>query len=337
VVLLAALVAGIAMMAGGGNGGDHAADLAAEGTTTTAAVTSFPPPPAIEVPPGGFTAEQIAVHFGDAVWRVEASGCGVETSGSGFAISPRHVVTNWHVVVGDTEPELVSRNGERIPGHVVGMTKSPDVALIVVDQPLSSYLAWADTATLVEGQPLVALGYPRPLRTFTVTELSIMSFDRSGERRIGMSVDGRIDRGNSGGPSLTTDGKVAGINTAVNINQGAALGALSGGGFQVVPYLETYEGVKASLDSFLADSSGKTVPPDCAKLDPRKAKSYGDNAQLDELWELCDAGNSFACDLLVQASAPDSDYYQFGVTCGARMPVAGYCLARWGPQLPPRD
>lgn len=245
-------------------------------------------------------------------------------------------MTNWHVVVGDTEPELISRHGERILGHVIGMTSDPDVALIRVDQPLSTYLEWADTGSLTEGQRLVALGYPRPLTNFTVTELSIMSFKSSGERRIGILVDGRIDRGNSGGPALTTDGKVAGINTAVNINHGAALGALSGGGFQVVPYLESYEGVKASIDSFLAETSGKTVAPDCAKLDPRKAKTYGDNPALDELWELCDLGDSSACDVLVNKAAADSDYYHFGVTCGARMPVAGYCLARWGPQLPPK-
>jgi hypothetical protein len=235
------------------------------------------------------------------------------------------------VVVGDTEPVLVSHDGTRtIAGHVIGLSQTPDVALIEVDEDLPLYVGWTDTSSLVEGQPLVALGFPLPQGNYTVTQLSIASFELAGENRTGILVDGRIDRGNSGGPSMTTDGKVAGINTAVNVN------GISEGGLQTVPFLTSYDAVRAIVGGFVENAGGPTVPADCAKAgDYKKAKTYGDNAQLDVLWDYCDAGDANACDALAQNAAPQSDYYLFGVTCGARVGREGYCAARYGPGLPP--
>jgi hypothetical protein len=344
VLLAVVFVVGIVAVMGGGPSDDTghdagevaAADAGADAAPTTIP-TSFPPPPAVPVPPGGFSAQQLADVFGDAVYRVEAAGCGIDdASGTAFAISPYHLVTNWHVVVFDTEPVLVSRGGERLPGHVIGMSQTPDVAVVQVDEPLPRYLEWAPAASLQEGQPLVAMGYPLPALDFTVNQLTIASFETEGDRRTGIRVDGRIDRGNSGGPSLTVDGKVAGVNTSANVNPGAAVGGLSGGGLQVVPYLAAYDGLQASIDAFLTDTSGTTVPPDCTKAGPGNAMAYGDNPELDAIWDLCDQGVAAACDVLSLEANPRSDYYDFGVTCGAREPVQGYCAWRWGPELPPR-
>jgi hypothetical protein len=338
VVLALVFIAGFVFIGGGGDDTDQVEAGAASSTSTVASIpVSYPPPPPVEIPEGGFTTDQVAANFGDAVWRIDTTGCGVESGGTGFAISPHHIVTNWHVVVIDPLPELVSRDGtRRIDGRVIGMSDTPDVAVIEVAEPLTSYLEWAPTESLTEGQSLVALGYPRPQLNFTVNPIAIASFESEGPRRTGILADGRIDRGNSGGPSLTTEGKVAGVNTAVNINQGASLGALSGGGFQVVPYLGTYEGLRASVDAFMANTGGDIVEADCGAIDPSKAMTYGDNEDLDFLWEFCDGGDSAACDQLAAVASATSEYYLFGVTCGARMDRAGYCYVRWGPVLPPR-
>lgn len=301
---------------------------------TTEVPTSFPPPPPVEVPSGGFSAEQISAQFGDAVLRVEVQGCETEGSGSGFAISPRHVVTNHHVAVIDTEPTLVARDGTTIEGRVVGMVQEPDVALIVVDEDLPTYLAWADPGTLAEGQPLVAMGYPLPATDFTVTSLAIASFEDTDGRRTGIRADGNIDRGNSGGPSLTTEGQVAGINTAVNINAGGASNGVFGGGLQVVPLVQTHAAVQAELDAFMA--STETVEPDCSKALASEARTYGDNAQLDALWDECDLGDPFACDALYGAAKAGSEYELFARTCGGRLPDGrGYCAQRFLGQLMP--
>lgn len=330
-LLALVLVAGIVLIGrGSGDDDDTAAGSAATTLPAGAAPTSIAPPPPVEVPPGGFTADQINQTFGDAIWKVTVSGCGGEGHGSGFAIGPRHIVTNWHVVVGDTEPTLVSHDGTRtIAGHVIGMNQKPDVALIEVDEDLPMYLGWADTSTLVEGQTLTALGFPLPLGNYTVTQLSIASFETSGDKRTGILADGKIDRGNSGGPSLTSTGTVAGINTAVNIN------GISEGGLQTVPYLTSADAVRGLVDGYVSTGDSTTVPADCAKVgDYKQAKTYGDNAQLDALWDECAAGSAVACDALSQTATPQTDYYLFGVTCGSRVGREGYCTARYGPQLP---
>jgi S1-C subfamily serine protease len=332
VVLALVLVGGIVVIGAGGGGDDEEEATTATTTSIVPAASSIPPPPPVDVPPGGFTAEQINQTFGDAVWKVEVSGCGGEGHGTGFAISPRHVVTNWHVVVGDTEPQLVSRDGSRtIAGHVIGLSQKPDVALIEVDEDLPVSVAFTETTALSEGEPLVALGFPLPLGNYTVTQLSIASFELDGANRSGILVDGSIDRGNSGGPSFTTGGRVAGINTAVNVN------AISSGGLTTVPYLTSADAVRASIDQFVTNTGGPTVPPDCTKVgDIKKAKAYGDNAELDAVWDYCEAGVSAACDALAQNATPQTDYYLFGVTCGGRVGREGYCYARYGPRLPPK-
>ncbi len=333
VLLVLVLVGGMVVISrGGGSDDDEVSSASTTAAAGAPAAATIPPPPAVEVPPGGFTADQLSQTFGNAIWKVEVSGCGGEGHGSGFAISPRHVVTNWHVVVGDTEPQLVSSDGTRtISGHVIGLNQNPDVALIEVDEDLPNYVGFVDTANLVEGQTLVALGFPLPLGNYTVTQLAVASFEVAGENRTGILVDGKVDRGNSGGPSMTTDGKVAGINTSVNVN------GIAEGGLQTVPYLTSYNAVRGLIDEFVKKTGGPTVPADCAKAgDYKKAKTYGDSPELDQLWDYCDQGDALACDALSQNATPQTDYYLFGVTCGGRVGREGYCTARYGPVLPPK-
>jgi len=61
-----------------------------------------PPPPA-DIPAGGPTQQQAQQIAGDApqsTLRVEAIACGYFVSGTSFAVSADHFVTNAHVVAG---------------------------------------------------------------------------------------------------------------------------------------------------------------------------------------------------------------------------------------------
>lgn len=46
---------------------------------------------------------------------------------------------------------------------------------------------------------------------------------------------------------------------------------------------------------------------------------YGDDAELDALWDRCDAGEMVYCDVLYERSPVGSEYEEFGETCGARV------------------
>ncbi|WP_372595384.1 hypothetical protein, partial [Actinotalea sp.] len=55
-------------------------------------------------------------------------------------------------------------------------------------------------------------------------------------------------------------------------------------------------------------------------------QEYGDNAELDALWDQCEAEDWSACDELYLSSAIGSDYEAFGGSCGGRVDeAAGSC------------
>jgi hypothetical protein len=171
---------------------------------------------------------ELASRFGDAVWQVQADGCGYLSTGTAFAIGPRTLVTNAHVVDIDATPVITSRDGRRdVSAVVAGADGVLDVAVLVVNQDLPvEPLSWTSAIDLAEGDTLVALGYPVPDHSFTVTPATVMSFQTDGAVREALRLDGVIDKGNSGGPALATTGQVAGVVTSL-LNTAAFSGSES--------------------------------------------------------------------------------------------------------------
>lgn len=78
-------------------------------------------------------------------------------------------------------------------------------------------------------------------------------------------------------------------------------------------------------------SAGETLPAEGATIAPPDLSSeqvdctgvsepcdYGDDPELDRLWDACAQGDGSACDRLYYDSAFDTRYEQFGNTCGDR-------------------
>jgi hypothetical protein len=57
--------------------------------------------------------------------------------------------------------------------------------------------------------------------------------------------------------------------------------------------------------------------------EPALPERYGDDAELDRLWDACKAGDWQACDSLYFDAPFDSRYEAFGATCGDRTPADG--------------
>lgn len=53
--------------------------------------------------------------------------------------------------------------------------------------------------------------------------------------------------------------------------------------------------------------------------------TYGDDGDLDKLWDGCEAGEMQACDDLYMQSPFGSEYEAFGDTCGERNEPSGFC------------
>jgi S1-C subfamily serine protease len=142
-------------------------------------------------------------------------------AGSGFVIDPDgHVLTNFHVVNGKNEIDVVLGSGRRVSARLVGTTPQLDVALLHVDAPATELfpLALGDSRSLQVGQKVLAIGNPFGLHN-TLTVGVVSAHERSVPgmpvelKEALIQTDAAINPGNSGGPLLDSRGAVVGINT----------------------------------------------------------------------------------------------------------------------------
>ena len=148
--------------------------------------------------------------------------------GSGFIIdSNGTVVTNNHVVKGAEKVSVTLSDGTELPAKVVGTDPRTDLAVIKVDagHPLPS-LKLGDSDDVKPGQWVLAVGNPFGLGgTVTAGIVSARGRDiGAGPYDSFLQVDAAINRGNSGGPLFTQDGKVVGVNTAILSPSGGSVG-----------------------------------------------------------------------------------------------------------------
>ncbi len=152
----------------------------------------------------------------------------VEARGSGFIINQGGlIVTNNHVVKGAGRITVTLDDGKTVPAKVVGTDPRTDIALlkIAVGHPLP-YLQLGDSDHAQPGEWVIAIGNPFGLSE-TVTAGIVSALGRNigaGPYDKFIQVDAPINEGNSGGPLLTQDGKVIGMNTAILSPSGGSIG-----------------------------------------------------------------------------------------------------------------
>jgi S1-C subfamily serine protease len=138
--------------------------------------------------------------------------------GSGFVYAPEHVMTNAHVVAGITDPSVrIGGVGASYEAQVVLFDPDRDVAVLYVPRLRAPVLGF-DTGA-ARGDSAVVAGYPQDgdlnLQAATVaaevpaTGQNIYN-DATVTREI-YSIRSTVRPGNSGGPLLTTGGKVYGV------------------------------------------------------------------------------------------------------------------------------
>jgi S1-C subfamily serine protease len=138
--------------------------------------------------------------------------------GSGFVIHESGVIlTNAHVVAKLDVVEVTFANGKRYKGKVIGRDGRTDLAVVKIDaeQPLP-ILKLAKSSRLTLGAKVFALGNPMGNR-FSVTSGIISGYDRAYDVAWPVNFiqhDAALNPGNSGGPLITEEGEVIGINTA---------------------------------------------------------------------------------------------------------------------------
>ncbi len=139
-------------------------------------------------------------------------GSGVIVDASGL------IVTNNHVVSKADEIKVMLADKREFKAKLVGTDSKTDLALLRVEVDGLHTIPWGDSDTLEVGEFVLAVGNPFGLNQ-TVTMGIVSAIGRASmgiaEYEDFIQTDAAINRGNSGGPLVTLDGEVIGINTAI--------------------------------------------------------------------------------------------------------------------------
>lgn len=153
-----------------------------------------------------------------------ATGSGVILSADGF------IVTNNHVVQNATKLEITLNDKRTFNATVIGTDPSTDLALIKIEAEGLPYLKYGDSDQVRIGEWVLAVGNPFNL-TSTVTA-GIVSAKARNINILGevsaiesfIQTDAVVNRGNSGGALVNTEGQLVGINAAIASNTGSYTG-----------------------------------------------------------------------------------------------------------------
>ena len=146
-----------------------------------------------------------------------APSCDRQLEGSGFVISPYHVLTNAHVVAGVTQGPDLKEHGGNIPAKVVLYDPRRDVAVLYVPGLRARPLRFSGSAS--HGSEAIVAGYPEN-GNFSAVAARVGNkspasgpdiYQNSQVTREIYSVRAQVLPGNSGGPLLAKSGGVYGV------------------------------------------------------------------------------------------------------------------------------
>jgi len=152
-----------------------------------------------------------------------------EGIGSGFIVrEDGYIVTNAHVVDDGDEFTVHFNDGKALPAKLIGKDEFKDIAVLKVESKDKFPVAHlGDSNATRIGEPVIAIGSPIGYSA-TVTAGIISANNRTGDDLKDLNgaadvrkpqhylqTDAAINRGNSGGPLINSDGEVIGVNQAI--------------------------------------------------------------------------------------------------------------------------
>lgn len=179
--------------------------------------------------------------------RIRNVGCEGLSTGSGFALDARTLVTNKQVVDSSRSLQLLTYDGRDIAARTASTAGLADLAIVrtAEDLPTAPTLAADDPAP---GDPVTVVGYPEGGR-LTVTEGSVIGsttdplHENLGEVLV---TDAPVEPGSSGSAALDASGAVIGVVYAKTSTDKSLLVPVS------------------TLRDLLADESSFSPVPECA-------------------------------------------------------------------------
>ncbi|MEC4672939.1 MAG: serine protease, partial [Nitrospirota bacterium] len=166
-------------------------------------------------------ADKVFSRYKDQVVQVrivEASSGAKSTVGSGFFVSSHgHIVTNYHVVAllihkpDQYRGEIVHHDDHTSPLTLLNFDAIHDLAIVQTDRPQSSFFQ-LHTKSMDKGKRVYSMGNPWDLGMTIVEGTYSGLLERTLYEKIHFT--GSLNAGMSGGPAVTSDGEVIGVNVA---------------------------------------------------------------------------------------------------------------------------
>jgi len=170
----------------------------------------------------------MVIGNGKAVVQKEKKQVG---SGTGFIISPDgYILTNRHVVksgnINTAEYQIILNSGKRYYAQYIGVDPLKDLGVLKIFDKDLPFVELGNSDDLVQGMSVVAIGNALGRYQNTVTKGIVSALGRSLEASDAkgnvevldnvIQTDAEINPGNSGGPLIDLNGRVVGINTAID-------------------------------------------------------------------------------------------------------------------------
>ncbi|MGV3508644.1 MAG: Do family serine endopeptidase [Sphingobacteriaceae bacterium] len=234
-------------------------------------------------------------------------------SGSGVIVTPDgYIITNNHVVENASKIDIILTDNRSYEAKVIGTDPSTDLALVKVEAKNLPVVKLGNSDNVQVGEWVLAVGYPFTLQS-TVTAGIVSAKGRSigilgegnnprnfrnpEEPRVNSAIesfiqtDAAINRGNSGGALVNTQGELIGINAAI----ASQSGSYEGYGFAIPINL-----AKKIMDDFIKFGEVKRgfVGITFNELDASRAKELG-ISQISGLYvnDVVDGGGAEAAGL----------------------------------------
>lgn len=204
--------------------------------------------------------------------------------GSGFFITEiGHIVTNHHVIEGNSRVSVYTSDGSTYSADVIGSNKNLDIAVLkIADAPkgtVFTYAVMADSSTIAPGDSIIAIGTPEDLGlawTMTVGYISapLRTMESPNSTQVLIQYDAAVNPGNSGGPLINMNGEVIGVvqskassmmpvYDAANKFLGYAEVGADGVGFAIPTNI-----IRSTIDKIISDHAAGITSPDTEETQP---------------------------------------------------------------------